>query len=217
MTLVLRVGGVQDTINAFRDLPRAIRNRHMRIALNAGGGVIRDAVVANLPSESGLLKKSIKVKVRVPDASFNTQHRGRPAYAVIGAAWSVQGRVGLVKGQMKKITTRQAIRRSFGGNGTFHTRVPARYLHLLEKGTKPHAVKATNAKVLSNGEAVFGRAVKHPGTKPQRPIARAVQSSGEAAKRKVIQKLHDGIANWAANRAATVRLGGRRSVNLLNV
>jgi hypothetical protein len=84
MTLVLRVGGVQDTLNAFRDLPRAIRNRHMRIAMNAGAGVIRDTAVANAPKQSGLLKKSLKVKVRVPDASYNVAHHGRPAYAVIG-------------------------------------------------------------------------------------------------------------------------------------
>jgi HK97 gp10 family phage protein len=216
MTLVLRVGGVQDTLNAFRDLPRAIRNKHMRIAMNAGAGVIRDAAVANAPKQSGLLRKSLKIKVRVPDASYNVKHHGKPAYAVIGPARHVVARVATIKGVVKTITTRQAIKRSFGGGG-FTTRRPSRYAHLVEKGTRPHGIKAKSGGLLSNQQAVFGRSVKHPGTKPQRPMARAVQSSGEAAKNKVIQKLHDGIANWAANRAATVRLGGRRSVNLLNV
>jgi hypothetical protein len=44
-----------------------------------------------------------------------------------------------------------------------------------------------------------------------------VRSSGAAAQGKVIAKLKDGITNWAANRAATIRIVGRRRVNLLNV
>jgi HK97 gp10 family phage protein len=215
MTLVLRVGGVQDTLNAFRDLPRAVRNRHMRIAMNAGAGVIRDAAVANAPKQSGLLKKSLKIKVRVPDASFNTAHHGKPAYAVIGPAHHVVGHVARIKGVVKKITTRQAIKRSFGGGAVY--RRPSRYAHLVEKGTRGHDIKATNAKVLSDGATVFGRAVKHPGTKAQSFLARAVRSSGAAAQGKVIAKLKDGITNWAANRAATIRIVGRRRVNLLNV
>jgi hypothetical protein len=204
MTLVLRVGGVQDTISAFRDLPRTIRNKHMRIALNAGGGVIRDAAVSNMPSATGLLKKAMNVKVRVPDASHNPKHWGKPAFAVIGAAWSVQGRAAVIKGRLKTITTRQALRRSFGGGG-FVSRVPARYAHLVERGTKPHGIKATDKRVLSGGGTIFGRAVKHPGTKPQAPLGKAVRSSGAAAQKKVLRKLHDGIANWASVRAARIR------------
>ena len=204
MTLVLRVGGVQDCISAFRDLPRTVRNKHMRIAMNAGGGVIRDAAVANMPSETGLLKKSIKVKVRVPEASHDPKHWGKPAYAVVGAAWSVQSRAARIKGRTKTITTRQALRRTFGGGG-FHTRIPARYAHLIERGTKPHGIKATNTRVLSSGEAIFGKSVKHPGTAPQRPLSKAVRSSGVSAQQKILRKLHDGITNWAAVRSARVR------------
>lgn len=204
MTLVLRVGGVQDCISAFRDLPRTIRNRHLRIAMNAGAGVIRDAAEANVPSSSGLLKKSLKVKVRVPDASYNAKHHGRPAYAVIGPARNVTGRVALVKGRYKTLTTRQAINRSFGGGG-FHVRRPARYAHLIEKGTKPHGIKAKNAGLLSNSEAIFGRSVKHPGTKAQSFLSKAVRSSGAAAQQKILRKLHDGIANWASVRSARIR------------
>lgn len=204
MSLRIHVTGVQDTINAFRDLPRTIRNKHMRVALNAGAGVIRDATVANIPSESGLAKKSIKIKVRVPDASFNTKHHGRPAYAVIGPARGVVGRVARIKGRVKTITTRQAIKRSFGGGG-FTTRRPSRYFHILEKGSKPHGIKVKDKRVLSSGEVVFGAVVKHPGTKPQAPLGKAVRSSGAAAQQKVLRKLHDGIANWASVRAARIR------------
>ena len=202
--LRLQIVGVQDTINAFRDLTRTVRNKHMRIAMNAGAGVIRDAAVANAPKETGLLKKSLKIKVRVPDASFNAAHHGRPAYAVIGPARGVVSRVANVKGTVKTITTRQAIKRSFGGGG-FTTRRPSRYAHLVEKGTRAHTITAKNSGLLSDGQRVFGRSVRHPGTKAQSFLGKAVQSSGEAAKSKVIQKLRDGISDWASVRSARVR------------
>lgn len=241
MTLVLRVGGVQDCISAFRDLPRSVRNKNLRIAMNAGAGVIRDAAAANVSSSSGLLKKSLKIKVRVPDASYNSQHHGRPAYAVIGPARSVTGRVAIItrreriftkavnegdfefaadyqaalkgqrKGQFrvsrktKVLTTRQAIKRSFGGGG-FVIRRPSRYAHLVEKGTRPHGIAAKNAGGLADGGGkFFGKSVKHPGSKPQSFLGKAVRSSGAAAQQKILRKLHDGIANWAAVRSARVR------------
>lgn len=216
MTLVLRVGGVQDTINAFRDLPRSIRNRHMRIAMNAGAGVIRDAAVANAPKETGLLKKSLKIKVRVPDASYNVAHHGRPAYAVIGPSRYVVGPTIRKGGKPKLLTIRRAVKYVLGG-GKVQTRSPSRYAHLVERGTRKHNIRPASGKLLSDGNTVFGPLVYHPGTKGQSFLARAVRSSGAVAQNKVIAKLKDGITNWAANRAATVRVGGRRRVNLLNV
>jgi HK97 gp10 family phage protein len=211
MTLVLRVGGVQDTINAFRDLPRAIRNRHMRIAMNAGAGVIRDAAVANAPKETGLLKKSLKIKVRVPDASFNTRHHGRPAYAVIGPARNVVGLTQTSKAGLKLTTVKRLQRKGFRGN-LVQRRRPSRYAHLVEKGTRPHGIRAKNVGLLSSGTAIFGSSVKHPGTKAQSFLSRAVQSSGEAAKQKVIQKLKDGITDWARSRAVRAKVGRIKSV-----
>jgi HK97 gp10 family phage protein len=216
MTLVLRVGGVQDTINAFRDLPRAIRNRNLRIAMNAGGGVIRDAAVANAPKETGLLKKSLKIKVRVPDASYNVAHHGRPAYAVIGPSRYVVGPTIRKGNKPKLLTIRRAVKHVLGG-GRVQTRSPSRYAHLVEKGTRQHNIRPKSGGLLSDGSAVFGPLVHHPGTKAQSFLSKAVRSSGAAAQKMIVQKLHDGIANWAANRAATLRLSGRRRVNLLNV
>jgi HK97 gp10 family phage protein len=206
MTLVLRVGGVQDTLNAFRDLPRAIRNRHMRIAMNAGAGVIRDTAVANAPKQSGLLKKSLKVKVRVPDASYNVAHHGRPAYAVIGPSRYVVGPTVKRGGKTKLMGIKRATKYVLGG-GKVQTRSPSRYAHLVEKGTRKHNIRPASGKLLSDGNTVFGPLVYHPGTKARSFLAKAVSSSGAAAQAKVIQKLKDGITDWAAARAARIRGG----------
>lgn len=205
MTLVLRVGGVQDAINAFRDLPRSVRNKHMRIAMNAGAGVIRDAAVANAPKETGLLKKSLKIKVRVPDASFNTQHHGRPAYAVIGPSRKVVGLTQTSKAGLKLTSLKRLTKKGFRGN-LVQRRRPSRYAHLVEKGTAPHGIAAKTVGLLSSGTAIFGRSVKHPGTKAQSFLAKAVRSSGAAAQNKVIQKLRDGIMQWAAGRGRVIEL-----------
>jgi HK97 gp10 family phage protein len=201
MTLAIKVFGIKEALETFGDLPRSIQNKHMRIGLSAGAGIIRDAAVANVPKSSGLLAKSMKVRVKVPDASFNKAHHGRPAYAVIGPARRVEGRVGIVRGRVKTITTRQAIKRSFGGGG-FTIRRPSRYAHLVERGTTPHIITAKNARVLASNGNVFGRMVGHPGSAGKKFLSSAVRSSGAQAQRRVIDKLQQGITEWSAQRAA---------------
>lgn len=172
MTLVVKVFGVDDCMRAFAELPRTIQNRTMRVALSSAGGVIRDAAVANAPKETGLLRRSLKVKVRVPNASYDPKHHGRPAYAVVGPQRRIFGLAKTVRGRV-----RAKLKRGFTKKGTARVRRPSRYAHLVEKGTR-RGVKAT------------------------RFLARAVASHGEAAKLKMLQKCHDGVMNWARTRRA---------------
>jgi HK97 gp10 family phage protein len=172
-SMVIRVHGVEDCLAAFRDLPMSIQHRHMRIALNAAGGVIRDAAVGNAPKDTGLLKKSLKVKVKIPDASYNSAHHGRPAYAVIGPSRNVVGvqtfRKSGARGVIKTVRLRPKQRLATS------VRRPSRYAHLVERGTRR-------------------------GTKATWFLRRAVSSSGEMAKDKMIQKLKDGLREFAATR-----------------
>lgn len=199
---VVKVFGVSDCVAAFSDLPRTVQNRHMRIALNAAGGVIRDAAVANLPRETGLLRKSVKVKVRVPNASHNQKHWGRPAYAVIGPARRVVGLATTVLGK-----TRAGIKRAIKaqtGAGSVRIRRPSRYAHLIERGTKPHVIRAKTSSQLSDGGTVFGKTVRHPGTQGIHFLSRAVSSYGQVAVGKMTRKLQDGVNDWAAKRKAQI-------------
>lgn len=212
MTLVIKVHGIPEALEAFRDLPRTVQNKHMRIAMNAGGGVIRDAMASRTPTDTGLLKRSFRVKVSVPNASYNVAHHGRPAYAVIGPSRNVagiqtfrkSGRAGMVK--QVRIKRKGGVdtftRSGLGVATTLHR--PSRYWHLVERGVKAHAVSVKAARVLSNGDATFGRKAQHPGVSAKQIAAGAVSSSGAAAQAKVISKLHSGISEWAAKRAAKV-------------
>jgi hypothetical protein len=80
----IQITGVKEALHAFRELPKRVAIKHQRIALNAGAGVIRDRYASMAHRETGLLSKSIGIKVKIPDASYNKDHHGKPAYAVIG-------------------------------------------------------------------------------------------------------------------------------------
>lgn len=159
MTLVIKLHGVQDALRAFDELPRRVRFKHLRIALNAGGGLIRDRAKAIVRRDSGLLSKSLGVKVSIPDASFNKAHHGKPAYAVIGPKRK-SGRMMRVnrKGKLQGFGAAQkelvAERKRLAKDGKLSPlkrelvakkavlkkhadaiyRNPSRYAHLVEKG-----------------------------------------------------------------------------------
>lgn len=44
----------------------------------------------------------------------------------------------------------------------------------INKGTRPHKIRARNASVLANADTVFGKEVNHPGTAPNPFLRRAV-------------------------------------------
>ena len=179
-----RILGVKQTILTFTELPQTVQNTGMRKGLNAAGGVIRDAAVANTPRASGLLRRSLKVKVRIPNASYNTAHHGRPAYAVIGPARRVAGVVHLTSKGFRTTTAPLGLAEGGGLRALGKRKItvavrrkPSRYAHLVEKGTK------------RGGLGVYF-------------LTRARASHGEAAKAKMILKIHEHIHGWALARSA---------------
>jgi HK97 gp10 family phage protein len=84
-----------------------------------------------------------------------------------------------------------------------------RKAHLIEFGTAPHELIATDAKVLASAEAVYGVAGSHPGTRP-RPALRpawdalqgAVLSTIGQEMWKAIDKARKRLARRAAKLAA---------------
>lgn len=129
MITAMKVYGIPETLKAFDELPKRMRVKHLRIALNAAAGLIRDAAKARVRRESGLLAASLKTKVAIPDASYNVKHHGKPAYAVIGPARNVVGPV--LNG--KVLSVRKATKHVLSG-GKVETRRPSRYAHLIERG-----------------------------------------------------------------------------------
>lgn len=194
----MRVVGVESTINALRTLPRKMRFKHMRIALNAGGGVLRDAAKAKVRHVSGALKASLKVKVKIPEASHNPAHRQKPAYIVVGPGrrsqkffkpgpgWRNDTKATKTYKRVYKdniglgVNSLQAVREGIRFTRLIHhgvkVRFPARYAHLVEKGTK--------------------RTRKFPF------LERAIRTHGALAQLKIIQKLQQALVSEAASARA---------------
>lgn len=84
MATTIQIVGIEQAVANLGQLPRKVALKHLRIALNAAGGTIKGAVVALAPRDTKLLAKSQAVKVKIPDASWDVKHHGRPAYVVIG-------------------------------------------------------------------------------------------------------------------------------------
>lgn len=147
-------------IRTLNVLPRRVQFKHLRIALSAAGGIIRTRAVMLARRQTGLLAKSIGVKVVIPDASYNSAHHGKPAYVIIGPKRR-SGRMihadtlkscGLAQRALKK--SRAGLKEEGSGRSVGLTRErtavkltlrkfagalyrnPARYAHLVEKGTR---------------------------------------------------------------------------------
>lgn len=187
MTLNMQVRGVRETMAALREVPRRVQLRHVRIGLSKGAGMLRDAAARMAPRDTGLLSRSLKVKVKVPDASFNKTHHGKPAYAVIGAQrmkspYRRKTAAGRMIGYGAANKEFRASLKAGGGirksrahvQGMFHNAVyrsPSRYSHLAEAGR-------------SSGRGRMRGRYFH---------RRAVAVVGPAAQRAAVQKMYDGL------------------------
>lgn len=156
------VSGVQEALRALSELPKRIRLRHVRIALNAGGGVSRDRYAASVKRETGILSKSMGVKVIIPDASYNEAHHGKPAKVIIGVKRKAgrflrRNKSGNLKGYaaanralkanrsqqvnvtalQREINARQLVEQTFA-DAKYQT--PSRYAHLAGPGRRGSSV-----------------------------------------------------------------------------
>jgi hypothetical protein len=167
----IHVIGIPQALRAFDQFPRAIRNKHLRIALSAAAGTIRDAAVPLARRQTGLLAKSLGVKLPSIGASIKA---GKPISAVVGARRRFIGPAAIIGGKTKLLSLRKATKRVLSG-GTVQTRRPSRYSHLIEKGHGgPRAARA------------------YPFLEP------AARSAGPAAGAKAMQKLQQGVQEEAA-------------------
>lgn len=129
----MQVTGVAEALSAYRELPRRVGLKHLRIGLNAAGGVMRDGAKARARKQTGLLKQSLAVKVKIPAASYNAAHHNKPAYAIIGAKRNFSRQVMVNKrGAIRSVTAKRAEKLKATGV-QLKTRRPARYAHLVER------------------------------------------------------------------------------------
>lgn len=198
MIPTIRIHGVPEALRAFDELPRRVRHKHLRIALNAGGGVIRDRYKAIAHRETGLLSKSIGVKVKIPDASFNKAHHGKPAYAVVGVKRKA--------GRMMRLK-----RTGLKGFGVAQRELVAERKRLNKEGKLPPLRReqaAVKAVLKKNQEAVYRNPARYahlagPKRKGAQVLASAVSQSKSQAVAKVAEKLRQGIDSEARSLAGS--------------
>jgi HK97 gp10 family phage protein len=202
MSLGVKLVGVPQLLHAFRELPRSMRTKHLLMGLNKGGGMLRNSAAQFAAVETGLLKRSLRVKT----PSRSAVSSGKDPYAAVGPARNA-GRMmrrtagGRIKGHGKAQKTfletiklasgagagmREAKRAARSFTGQKHSeatfRNPSRYAHLVEKGTRRMRARPF--------------------------LSIAVRITGPSAQQAVIQKAQEGLrqeAQKAYARSLTAR------------
>ena len=159
-TLILDPRSVKQMLDNLSKISRKTATKHLRIGLNAWGGVVRDVARQHVRVETGLLKKSLGVKVVIPDASFNKAHHGKPAYVYVGPSrksgrMMARTKKGTLRGlavAQRELVSQRGFAKAIGAKPLARERIavalalkafpnaiyrnPTRYAHLVEKGTK---------------------------------------------------------------------------------
>lgn len=138
MPTTIKLVGVDQAIANLGNLPRKVAFKHLRVALSAAGGQIKDTLKLLAPVETRTLKNSFAVKTKIPDASWDVKHHGKPAYVVIGAK---RGSAKLVTNWKGRVitATKKTLERARAFRIKARWRKPSRYSHLAEKKHGFHA------------------------------------------------------------------------------
>lgn len=194
-SVFMRVEGAEKAVLSLRLFPRKLQTKQVRIAMNAAMAPIKRDAIANAPSDTGLLKKSLRIKVKVPDASYNVKHHGKPAYGLVGAGRGIFGVRSIGKkglGSVLAKTRAAAVKLIKGGKGRLQTvRERDRFVPLGGGELKTHARRASRYSHF----AEKGRKGKG-GTKF---LEKATASASPRAREEFVRKLVPGIYQEAAN------------------
>lgn len=159
MSLNVDIKGVQGTVAALNQFPGRLRFKYMRIALLAAMGVVKKKAQSLARTMTGLLRRSIGVKVKIPQASYNPKHHDKPAYGLVGVRRResllmmagekpIRAKVqNLAKGRQIDIISSKKnfakVRFALASGQKVRRRVASRYAHLLERGHGgPHPAPA---------------------------------------------------------------------------
>ena len=141
--VVIKQADVQKLIAALTQVSRGVATKHLRIGLNAWGGLVREVARENALRDTSLLIKSLSVKVIIPAASRNAAHHGKPARVMVCPDRNAVRASFIRKGVVKLLTDRKATKAVLSG-AKVRVRKPSRYAHLVER-KEPFIAPATAA------------------------------------------------------------------------
>lgn len=179
MSVIVTIRGMDELKRTLNGLPKKLKNNIMRGAVRAGATVIADEARRLVPTRSGQLKHSIRLKT-IPTKT------GVTATVSVGSRDTVYRKGRTTKTPYKRLTT--------GGRVQYSV---AYYAYWVEFGTKPHKIKARNAKALTVPgaftRAPFRKSVMHPGAKAGPFMNNAARNKGQAALQRAVDYAVDRI------------------------
>lgn len=172
-TIVL---GLKEVVDVLNTLPDKIANRAVKRALYSGGGVIRDNARGRVPIRTGALRKSIVVE--------GSKAPARNQLAV---------KVTIARKAFRMFEGQITVRKKKPGDRAYRVGdiYPRNYAHLVEWGTKPHALGRGSKRKY----AIVGMQTGpwHPGSAPKPYLRPAFEAAREEAVRVIADRLREDI------------------------
>jgi hypothetical protein len=133
-----------EPVTTAAKITAGLRNKALRIALNAAAAPAKQAVIDAAPSTLGLLRRSIKIKIK-------HYRKGDAWAAVIGAISSFKR----ARKTRDPKTGRSKIARDKDGNKQWIQ--PARYQYPLDRGSKRNSAREFMARAFRSSSQQFQR------------------------------------------------------------
>jgi hypothetical protein len=196
-------GGIHFTLRGDKELLKILGemttdkqfHRAQQVALSAGGGVMKAAIIANLTSvkDTGLLAKSVKVVLRPPKYKNSRMATVGPTHMHVMMRRTK-------KGALRRVSEKKVSHWESQGEKLIPYD-PANYGHLVERGTKAHSIGPETMKAIRiyGGHPIKG-SVWHPGTTSVGFMRQAVDSQGRRAQARVAEKLREAIEHYVRSR-----------------
>lgn len=168
--------GLKDVMDKLNKLPDQIANRAVKRALYSGGGVIRDEARGRVPIRTGALRKSIVV-----------EGSKAPARHQLAVKVTIARKAFRMMGENLKLQKRKPGERAYRKGDIY----PRNYAHLVEWGTKPHAL----GKGSRRRYAIVGMQTGpwHPGSAPKPYLRPAFETKRAEAVQVIADRLRRDI------------------------
>ena len=174
MSASFTIQGAEQLTANLAALEDKLRKKILRAASRKASKVVIRVAAARAPEETGLLKLGIGARIKL--------YRGGETVAAI---------IGPLIGQSKKLAAKKAASGPATSSRSVAYRDPGYYGHLVEGGTKPHAIAAAGGVLAFAG--IVTKTVDHPGAKPNPFLEPAFNDTVARAQQVMADEIGAGI------------------------
>jgi HK97 gp10 family phage protein len=168
-------GEVADLVKTLMELDKKVARKALRKGLQEGAKLVLKDARSFVPTETKSLKKALGTKLK----SFKS---GAVIVALVGPRKDAKGKPAKYR--------RRVLVKTKGGGQREMWRNPVKYAHLVEFGTRPHALVKGARLIRKNGKGgTHQRGVLHPGAKPSPFLRPALDKNKSWAKQAIINML----------------------------